>query len=191
MGKPHVTDVQPCNGVTAECVVENAAIAERPSEHPLGKAILQKAKVMSLMVAEPEKFQYTPGKGIACAVNGEKIIVGNRAFLEEQRLEVGTFASSSNHSSEVLVAHNNRLLGSLHIEDTLRPEAVEAVKAMRNMGLRTILLTGDVATIANYVGKQLGVDEVYGDLLPDDKVGRLNTNRANSPTIRRWQHPVG
>ncbi|REJ65684.1 MAG: cadmium-translocating P-type ATPase [Planctomycetota bacterium] len=173
LGNPTVTDVRPRNGVPVQRVVETAAIAERPSEHPLGKAILQKAASMSLTVAEPEQFHYLPGKGITCAAGGERIVVGNRAFLEEQHLELGTFESGSNHSSEVLVARNNRLLGSLNIEDTLRPEAVEAVTAMRNMGLRTILLTGDVATIANDVGEQLGVDEVYGDLLPDDKVAKI------------------
>jgi Cd2+/Zn2+-exporting ATPase/Cu+-exporting ATPase len=129
---------------------------------------------MSLTIAEPEKFRYTPGRGIACVVNGEPVVVGNRTFLEEHQVDLSTFAISSNHSSEVLVARNNRLLGSIRIEDTLRPEAVEAVTAMQNMGLRTILLTGDVAIIANDVGKQLGVDEVYGDLLPDDKVTKIN-----------------
>jgi heavy metal translocating P-type ATPase len=174
LGHPQVTEVQPGDGVSVEQVLEAAAIAERPSEHPLGQAIVQKARALALTIAEPERFQYTPGKGIACAVDGEEILVGNRAFLEEQHIDVGTVAINSNHSSEVLVARNHRLLGSLSIQDQLRPEAVEAVTALREMGLRTILLTGDVATIANEVGKQLGVDEVDGDLLPDDKVARIN-----------------
>lgn len=175
LGNPQVTGVHPCDGVPDERVIQTAAIAERPSEHPLAKAILAKANAMSLTVAEPEQFQYTPGKGITCAVDGERIVVGNRTFLQEQQLDVGTFAASSNHSSEVLVARDNRLLGSLHIEDMLRPEAIEAVSAMRTMGLRTILLTGDVASIAEDVGRQLGVDEVDGDLLPDDKVAKIKT----------------
>ena len=148
LGNPTVTGVRPCPDVTAEAVVEAAAIAERASEHPLAKAILQKAAAMSLSVTEPERFEYMPGKGIACSLDGEQIVVGSRAFLEEQRYDVSRFVSDANHSSEVLVGRNGRLLGSLHIEDALRPEAVQAVAALRKMGLRTVLLTGDVAAIA-------------------------------------------
>jgi heavy metal translocating P-type ATPase len=178
LGNPTVSRVRPCPGVAAERVVEAAAIAERPSEHPLAKAILQKAGEMSLVVAEPERFQYLPGKGIACALDGEQIVVGSRAFLEEQRFDLGAFAPDGNHSSEVLVGRNGRLLGSLHIEDALRPEAVQAVAALRKMGLRTVLLTGDVAAIAHAVGKQLGLDEVHAELLPEEKVARIKALRA-------------
>src|SRR5207245_5181590 len=98
---------------------------------------------------------------------------GSRAFLEEQRLDLGTFVSGSNGSSEVFVARNGRLLGALHIEDELRPEAALAVAAMRKMGLPTLLLTGDVAAIAHAVGRQLGVDEVHAELLPEQKVAKI------------------
>ncbi len=173
LGNPEVTDVRPCPGVSAERVVEAAAIAERPSEHPLAKAVLQKAASMSLSVEEPERFEYVPGKGIVCSRNGEQIIVGSKAFLEEHQIDLASFASGGNHSSEVLVGRNGRLLGALHIEDAVRPEAGQAVAALRRMGLRTILLTGDVAAIGHAVGKQLGLDEVHAELLPDEKVARI------------------
>ena len=178
LGKPEVTAVHPCPGVMPEKVVEAASIAERPSEHPLGKAILEKAAAMLLPVSEPERFDYVPGKGIVCSIDGEQIVVGSRAFLEGQRLDLSTLASDNNHSSEVLVGRNGRLLGSLHIEDALRPEAVKAVAALRRMGLRTVLLTGDVAAIAQVVGTQLGLDEVHPQLLPDEKVAKIKSLRA-------------
>jgi Cd2+/Zn2+-exporting ATPase/Cu+-exporting ATPase len=183
LGNPKVSSVRPCTGVNAESVVEAAAIAERPSEHPLAKAVLQRAKEMSLAVSEPEKFQYIPGKGIACSLDGEQIVVGNRALLEEQRINIGTFAADSNHSSEVLVGRNGRLLGSLHIEDALRPEALVAVAALRKMGLKTILLTGDTESIAQTVGKQLGVDEVHAELLPTEKVAKVSALRATGKRV--------
>ena len=112
---------------------------------------------MSLAVTEPERFEYVPGKGIACSLDGEQIVVGNRAFLQEQQVDLSTPSSARvNAASEMLVGRNGRLLGSLHIEDALRPEAVQAVAALRTMGLRTVLLTGDAAAIAQAVGKQLG-----------------------------------
>jgi P-type E1-E2 ATPase len=163
--------------------VEAAAIAERPSEHPLAKAVLQKAKEMSLPISEPEHFQYIPGKGIACLLHGKQIVVGNQAFLEEQRINTGTFADNFNLSSEVLVGRNGRLLGALHIEDTLRPEALEAIAALQKMGLMTILLTGDTESIAQAVGKQLGVDEIHAGLLPDEKVAKISALRATGKRV--------
>jgi P-type Cu+ transporter len=183
LGNPRVSSVGPCPGVNAESVVEAAAIAERPSEHPLAKAVLQKAKEMSLPISEPEHFQYIPGKGIACLLHGKQIVVGNQAFLEEQRINTGTFADNFNLSSEVLVGRNGRLLGALHIEDTLRPEALEAIAALQKMGLMTILLTGDTESIAQAVGKQLGVDEIHAGLLPDEKVAKISALRATGKRV--------
>src|SRR5436309_855006 len=173
LGSPRVSRVTPCPNVTAESVVEAAAVAERPSEHSLAKAILQKAAEMSLLIGEPKGFDYIPGKGISCSLDGERIVVGSRSFLQEQRFDLSSLVSEPSHSSEVLVGRNGRLLGSLSIEDALRPEAVQAIAALRRMGLRTVLLTGDMAVIAEAVGRQLGVDEIHGELLPDEKVAKI------------------
>jgi Cd2+/Zn2+-exporting ATPase/Cu+-exporting ATPase len=178
IGNPKVSTVRPCPRVTPEGVVEAAAVAERPSEHPLAKAVLEKAGSMGLTVAEPEQFRYTPGKGITCVHDGEQIVVGNRGFLEQQGYDIGTFAADASASSEVLVGRGGRLLGSLHIEDAVRPEAVQAVAALRGMGLRTVLLTGDVDPIAQTVGKKLGLDEVHAELLPHEKVAKIKSLRA-------------
>jgi Cd2+/Zn2+-exporting ATPase/Cu+-exporting ATPase len=183
LGSPKVTTVRPCPGLTVESVVEAAAIAERPSEHPLAKAVLQKAAEMSLPVAEPERFDYLPGKGIACSLDGQQIVVGSRAFLEERHYDLHSFSSDSNDSSEVLVGRNGRLLGALHIEDALRPEAVQAVATLRRVGLRTVLLTGDVSTIGHAVGKRLGLDEVHAELLPDEKVAKIKALRAGGRQV--------
>jgi Cd2+/Zn2+-exporting ATPase/Cu+-exporting ATPase len=148
----------------------------------IGRAARQeaiiKAREMSLAVSEPEKFQYLPGKGIACSLAGEQIVVGSRTFLEESQYDVGTFVPNTIHSSEIMVGRNGRLLGSLQVEDTLRPEAVQAVTTLQRLGLRTVLLTGDVETIAQAVGNRLGLDEVHAELLPDEKVAKIKALRA-------------
>jgi P-type Cu+ transporter len=172
---PEVTNVYPCNGVTTQAVLEAAAIAERSSEHILGKAILKKASEVSLSITEPERFEYIPGKGIICSLNGKEIIVGNRALFVEKHFDIGEFTSSSDHLSEVLVARGGLFLGILQIADVLRPEAVEAVSMLRHMGIRTVLLTGDTMAIANAVGKKLGVDEVNAELLPDQKLNKVKS----------------
>jgi P-type E1-E2 ATPase len=129
-------------------VIEAAAIAERSSEHPLGKAILKKAAEAALLVIEPERFEYLPGKGIICSVAGEEIVVGNRSLLHERDVIVNPCAIVADQSTEILVARRGRLFGVLGIADVLRPEAKQAVDALRRMGILTILLTGDVETIA-------------------------------------------
>jgi Cd2+/Zn2+-exporting ATPase/Cu+-exporting ATPase len=178
LGNPEVTGVHPCEGATPESVVRAAAVAEARSEHPLGKAVLRKAAAMLLPVSEPERFEYAPGKGIACSLDGEQIVVGTRAFLQERQVDLPMSVFASGPASEMLVGRNGRLLGSLHIEDALRPEAVQAVAALRTMGLRTVLLTGDTEAIAQAVGKQLGLDEVHAGLLPDQKVAKIKALRS-------------
>ncbi len=173
LGAPEVTDVRPVEGVTQRAVIEAAAIAERPSEHPLGKAILKKAAEATLPVIEPERFEYLPGRGIVCSVGREEIVVGNRILLRERGIIVNPPAIDADQSSEILVARGGRMLGMLRTADVLRPEAKRAVLALRQMGIRTVLLTGDAETIAGAVGRELGVDEVGAGLLPEQKLDRV------------------
>jgi heavy metal translocating P-type ATPase len=182
-GNPEVTGVHPAPGVTSVAVLTAASIAERLSEHPLGKAVLKKASEVSLSGIKTEGFVYTPGKGIICLADGEEIIVGNRALLSEHNINVNATVDSSDHSSEVLVARGGHLLGTLQIADTLRPEAVEAVGALREIGIRTLLLTGDTKTIASTVGRQLGVDEVEAELLPEQKMERIKVLLAEKKKV--------
>jgi Cd2+/Zn2+-exporting ATPase/Cu+-exporting ATPase len=178
-GNPEVIDIHPIPGVMAKEVLEAAAIAERPSEHPLGKAIIKKAAEAALTMIEPERFEYIPGKGIICSIKGEEIVVGNRSLLREREIVVNPCAANkentedTDQSSEILVARSGRLLGKLRIADVLRPEAKQAVAALRHMGIRMILLTGDAEPVARTVGHELGIDAVEADLLPEHKLDRI------------------
>jgi Cd2+/Zn2+-exporting ATPase/Cu+-exporting ATPase len=173
LGKPEVVEVVAVGGVTLEQVVEAAAIAERPSEHPIAKAILAKARALSLEPTEPESFGYTPGGGVVVTASGDEIVVGNRSFVEARAIDVAPAAPAPAHTSEVLVARGGKLLGGIRVADVLRPEAVRAVKALGALGLRTILLTGDADAVAQDAGRQLGVDEIGADLLPEQKLARV------------------
>jgi P-type Cu+ transporter len=130
---------------------------------------------LSLSPPEPESFQYTPGKGIVSTINGEEIVVGNRTLFADRRIDIVEGTKGIDPSTEVLVARGGRFLGSLHIADTLRPEAVKAIAELKGMGVGTILLTGDAATIATAVGTQLNVDSVEAELLPEHKMQRIRT----------------
>jgi Cd2+/Zn2+-exporting ATPase/Cu+-exporting ATPase len=153
--------------------MEAAVTGERLSEHPIGKAILARAATMTLTPREPEGFRYFPGKGIQCNVNGDEIVLGSRAFLEELSIPVQSRVNGATGSSDVFIAQNNEFLGVVEVADTLRPEAVEATAELSRMGLRTILLTGDHASVGKVVAEHLAVDEFESEMLPEQKMQRI------------------
>jgi heavy metal translocating P-type ATPase len=172
-GAPEVREIHPVAGVASRTVIEAAAIAERRSEHPLGKAILTRAGALGLSVLEPEEFDYAPGRGVVARSNGDEVVVGNRALFRERGIDAGGAAANGGAVSEVLVARGGRLLGAIHVADALRPEAKAAVAELRAMGLRTVLLTGDQRGVAEAVARELGVDEMLAELLPEAKLEQV------------------
>ena len=182
-GDPEVVDIHAAPGATGDEVLAAAAIAERPSEHPVGKAILKRAAAAGLPVIEPERFAYIPGKGVVCTADGDEIVVGSRVFLTERDVDVTPCAFGDDQGGEVHVARRGRLLGDLHIADVLRSEARDAVAALRRMGLRVILLTGDAEAVASAVGRQLAIDEVEAGLLPTGKLARIDALLAERRTV--------
>jgi heavy metal translocating P-type ATPase len=172
-GMPEVLEVLPANDSSAESLIQAAVIAESRSEHPVAKAILRKAVSMEISREEPETFEYTPGKGVIAVRDGVEIIVGNRLFLANLGIAVTSTATSAT-DSEVLVARGGKFLGTLKVADMLRPEARKAIESLKSLGLKTVLLTGDAKAVAGEVGKQLGVDEIASELLPEEKLQFVN-----------------
>jgi len=180
-GTPEVGNVRPVDGVLAASLLQAAATAESRSEHPVAKAILKKASNLGISAEEPEKFDYTPGKGIVATCRGKEIIVGNRLFLEGNRIALPTNTVSQTES-EIFVAQEGKFLGTLVVADTLRPEATKAIQDLKSMGLTTVLLTGDSNAVANEIAGKLGVDEIAAELLPEEKlefVSKLTKARHN------------
>ena len=175
VGAPEVREVRTVDGVSQREVLDAAAIAERRSEHPLGAAIVQRAESLGLSRIEPASFEYTPGRGVMARLGGEVILTGNRALLIEHGIAVGALETIQlgrikNALSEVAVARGGRLLGSILIADALRPDAVAAMGALKDMSIHTVLLTGDARTVADAIGAEAGVDQVESELLPEQKV---------------------
>ena len=182
-GNPEVVEVIPAHGIRPLAVIEAAAIAERPSEHPLAKAVLRKAREASLPILDPTNFSYVPGKGLVCSLDGEDIIVGNKALFQERRVDINGFVPNSNEASEILVGRRGDFLGVLQIADRLRPEAIEAVRELQRMGLHVILLTGDSESIARSVSTELRIDEVGAELLPEQKVEWIRVLISNGRRV--------
>ncbi|HEX4193042.1 MAG TPA: cation-translocating P-type ATPase [Stellaceae bacterium] len=173
-GRPELRDIRPIAGVAAATVLEAAAIAERRSEHPLGAAIVAAAEARGLSPVEPAEFAYYPGRGIvARAPDGAALVVGNRTLIAEHGIALPP-ATIVADASEVLVARSGRLLGAIAIADRLRDEARPAIEALRSLGIRAILLTGDSHIVAAAVASELGIEEFEADLLPEAKLARIN-----------------
>ncbi len=192
-GRPEVQQVVAAETATAEAVLDAAASAELRSEHPLGRAIVAYARAQGRSIREPERFDYTPGRGICALVDGATILVGNRALLIGRGIAVPrTLGSREKAASEILVARDGRLLGAIVVADSVRPEAKPAVEALARMGMRTILLTGDTKSVADAVGGRLGIADADIVLLGNDLARFVDTVAIARRTRRIiWQNFTG
>ena len=177
-GQPEVTEMVAVAGISPEQLLELAAGAEKASEHPLAEAIIKKAKEASLSIPEPEEFFNREGQGLEAKVNREKILVGNFRFLTVAGINWSQAVNQKIEELEnqgktmvgVASADSGQLLGLIAVADELKEEASTAIKELKEMGLKTILLTGDHLKTASAVGRKLGLDEVYAGLLPEEKL---------------------
>ncbi len=173
-GRPEVQQVVPVAGTTGAELLDAVATAEMRSEHPLGKAIVAYARSRGRNVIEPTSFAYTPGRGITTKLADATILVGNQIWMTENGICMPAVSGQDvAMGSEVFVARDGHLLGSIAVADTVRPEAKRAIEALHRMGIRTILLTGDARRVAMAVGSALGIQEIEAELLPEDKLARV------------------
>jgi heavy metal translocating P-type ATPase len=170
-GIPQIREVVSANGFGEQQIIAAAGIAERKSEHPVAKAVVARAAELGIPLMDPDEFSYTPGRGVRVSYRGEEIVVGSLALLVEEGMTRGLpiDGHSPDGASEVFVARAGQVLGSIRIADILRPEAKNAIAAIRQMGLKTVLLSGDTQAATSTVGRGLGVDEAVGGLLPEQK----------------------
>lgn len=175
-GKLEVTDIIPFGEVSMDELLTLAASAESRSEHPLAKAIVEKSKRSELSLAEIKDFKMTAGKGISASVNGTTYSLGNEGFIAGSGCAIHKEASvtldklRSEGKASVIVSDGEKIVGIIALSDVLRPEAAEMVRRLKDMGTRSVLLTGDNRKTAEYFAGKVGISEVRADLLPEQKV---------------------
>jgi len=177
-GKPEVTNIVAVNGFTEEAVLQAAASAERGSEHPLGRAIVERAEEEGVALAEPKEFQAVRGKGITASINGQRVLVGSRRFMREQGVDPSPLEEALRELEEeaktaMLVAVDGRLAGLVAVADTLKDDSVPAIHELRQMGLQTAMITGDNRRTAEAIARMVGIDHVLAEVLPDGKVAEV------------------
>jgi len=173
-GIPRITQVIPYGNFTENEVLCIAASLETWSEHPIAKAIIRKAKEENIRLCTASKLEAVPGLGVRGIVDGEEYRIGKLHFTEGQQLveeEMKTVQKLEKQGNTVVfVQVRKERIGVLAVQDTLRPQAKESIRRLQQMGIKVVMLTGDSSTTAQIMGEQVGVDEVYSELLPQHKV---------------------
>ena len=174
MGQPRVTDILCAPGVTEEELLCVAASAEKPSEHPLAHAIVEESQARHIPLCPVSGFRSVPGGGIQATLSGEAVLAGNAGYLAQNGVSLATMEADAHRLAEdgktpLFFAESGRLLGCVAVADVVKPDSAKAIAALRRMGRRVVLLTGDNQRTANAIARQIGVDQVIAQVLPQDK----------------------
>jgi Cd2+/Zn2+-exporting ATPase len=191
VGKPQVTDIHPLAEVTADVLLALATAVESKSEHPLAQATIQAANSRELAIPEVRSFNSFPGKGVKAEANGHHVQIGNLRLFSDQELvgldeaqEVVARYQNEGKTS-VVVAADGRVWGIIAYADVMRPDAPPVIADLRQRGIsHVVMLTGDHERVAQHIAQAAGVDEVFADLLPEDKVTAVkHIQEKYGPTI--------
>ncbi|NHJ86979.1 MAG: copper-translocating P-type ATPase [Asgard group archaeon] len=175
-GVPEVTNIVVITSDFAEeDILSIAASAEKGSEHSLGESIVRAAAMKNLTLTDPTDFNAIAGKGITAVVNGNRVILGNSALINDNKLEINT--SISKKMSELqktgktvmIVAHDSTIIGLIAVADVIKDSSIKAVQLLKEMGIEVVMVTGDNKQTAEAIAKQAGISRVYAEILPDEK----------------------
>ncbi len=186
-GRPEVTDVVPMNSYSAEEVLRLAASVEAGSEHPLGEAILNKAKNQNLQLYNGVNFEAIAGRGVKAeirlspgkSVNAQQLVhVGSRKLMDEQKIDFKSMETVLKRFEEeaktaMLLSVEGKIAGVVAVADTIKDDAIEAVQQLESMGIQTIMLTGDNQRTARAIAEKVGISRVVAEVLPDQKVREI------------------
>ena len=173
-GEPKVTDIIPAVGVTEDTLLKCAYALENKSEHPLARAILEKAKEENAGIEEVTGFQALPGNGLTAILDGHTLYGGNHTFISSKVSVDGDMQKKAEKLAEagktpLFFGNEDRLLGVIAVADVIKEDSPQAIKELQNMGIHVVMLTGDNERTAKAIGQQAGVDEVIAGVLPEGK----------------------
>jgi len=184
-GRPFVREIEAVRRGGEHELLALAAAAEASSEHPLAQAVVEAAFERGITPPDVDSFEALPGKGVIARLGSREVIVGNPRFLVERGVDLGRFHArieplEAAGRTVIGIARDGCVLGIIALGDTLRPDAIKAVAALRNAGLKPILVTGDNERAARWVAREVGIDEVHAGILPQDKAAIVRELQAKA-----------
>jgi Cu+-exporting ATPase len=187
-GEPALTDVVTANGFDEDHVLRLAASAERGSEHPLGEAIVAGARSRELTLADADDFEAVTGHGIAARVDGRDVLLGNRKLMADRGVDGAGLSEVEVRLSEegktpMYVAVDGRAAGVIAVADTIKEDSVAAVRRLHELGLEVVMITGDNERTARAIARQVGIDRVMAEVLPDQKADQVAALQAEGKTV--------
>jgi Cu2+-exporting ATPase len=182
-GKPAVTDV-----IGGDEVLRLAASADLPSQHPLATAIVAEARNRGLAITEPAQFDSVPGHGVIALVGGQPVLIGNLRLMRRENVEATALAAKAEElaadgKTAMYVVAGGKALGLVAVADQVRNAAAQAIKSLHSAGVRTVMLTGDQKRTADAVARQLGVDTVIAEVLPEDKASHVKEMQQSGAKV--------
>lgn len=185
-GKPKVTDIVTASYVDAKELLTIAASAEKGSEHPLGEAIVKGAEELNLTLKKVDNFKAIPGHGIEVIIDGKVALLGNKKLMDTSNITLGEFLEKSDSlasegKTPMFIAVNGVINGIVAVADTVKPSSKQAIETLHKMGIKVAMITGDNKRTANAIAKQVGIDIVLAEVLPQDKaenVKRLQEDKT-------------
>jgi len=187
-GRPELTDLEPADGFQADEVLALVAAVETRSEHPIAEAIVAAARARGLALAAIERFEAVPGFGVSARVAGRTVAVGADRYMTRLGLEVAAFRPTAQRLGEqgrspLYAAIDGRLAAVIAVADPIKESTPAAIQALHALGLKVAMITGDNAATAAAIARQLGIDEVAAEVLPDGKVAALKRFRAGGAKV--------
>lgn len=187
-GRPELTDLEPADGFQADEVLALVAAVETRSEHPIAEAIVAAAKTRGLELATLERFEAVPGFGVSAQVGGRTVAVGADRYMTRLGLDVSAFRPTAQRLGEqgrspLYAAIDGRLAAVIAVADPIKESTPAAIQALHALGLKVAMITGDNAATAAAIARQLGIDEVAAEVLPDGKVAALKRFRAGGAKV--------
>ena len=187
-GKPRLTDCFAAEDVTEEELLCVAASVEQPSEHPLSRAVTEAAQERRIPLCDVTDFTAVPGGGVQAKLHDKTIFSGNAPYMEAKGVDIAAFAQQAAAWAEdgktvLYFAEEGRALGVIAVADTVKPDSAAAIAALKQSGCRVVLLTGDNAQTANAIARQVGVDQVISQVLPQDKAACVEKLQKESQLV--------
>jgi P-type Cu+ transporter len=187
-GKPALTDVIAAPEFEEEAVLRLAAAADRPSEHPLAQAIVAAAQDRGLEPPEPESFEAVPGHGVETEIGGRRVLVGNRKMMERAEIDPGildpdVLRLQEDGKTAMYVAIDGRPAGIVAVADTVKEDSLQAIRVMKSLGLEVVMLTGDNERTAKAIARQVGIDRVLAEVLPEDKAKEVHKLKIDGSKV--------